>query len=383
MKILHLMLSNFYIDNANYQENIIPRYNKIDGHDVYIIASRDTFINNSSIGLAESGEYLNEDGIPVVRLDYLPIINDFFSMKFRAYKGLRQYLEKINPDVILFHGTCAWELNVVSKYIKRNKTTRLFVDSHEDFNNSANNFLSKHILHNLFYKKILQRNLKYIEKVLYITKETYNFLHDFYKVPEEKLAFFPLGGELPDPLKYKAIRLKRRAEVGASPQDILCIHSGKLDKLKRTQEILSAFSSVKRDDLKLIIIGKVEGDFVSVFENYVKNDKRIQYLGWKSGADLREYLMAGDLYIQLGGQSATMQQAVSNGNAVALYPFESHTYLLGDSSYYISNEEDLKKLLTDITSENIEEMKSRVSKVARDILDYQQISRAFLTATEM
>ena len=73
MRILHLMLACFYIDNYNYQENILPRINKQDGHDVKIIASVEMFIDNESIGCVEPGRYVNEDGIEVVRLPYKKI----------------------------------------------------------------------------------------------------------------------------------------------------------------------------------------------------------------------------------------------------------------------------------------------------------------------
>ena len=65
MKILHCCLSCFYIDNYNYQENLLPRQNKIDGHDVSIIASTEVYINNTKLGYCEPKKYVNEDGIPV------------------------------------------------------------------------------------------------------------------------------------------------------------------------------------------------------------------------------------------------------------------------------------------------------------------------------
>lgn len=40
MKILHLCLACFYIDGYTYQENILPRINREDGHDVRILASK-------------------------------------------------------------------------------------------------------------------------------------------------------------------------------------------------------------------------------------------------------------------------------------------------------------------------------------------------------
>jgi 1,2-diacylglycerol 3-alpha-glucosyltransferase len=43
MKIVHLCLSAFYVEGFGYQENVIPRYNRKDGHEVVIIASRFTY----------------------------------------------------------------------------------------------------------------------------------------------------------------------------------------------------------------------------------------------------------------------------------------------------------------------------------------------------
>ena len=43
MKIMHLMLSSFYIDNYSYQENLLPKYHKKLGYEVEIVASLFTF----------------------------------------------------------------------------------------------------------------------------------------------------------------------------------------------------------------------------------------------------------------------------------------------------------------------------------------------------
>ena len=72
MKIVHLCLSNFYIDNFGYQENILPKYNKDDGHEVTIIASRFTY-QKGKPGLADVGEYINADGIKAVSYTHLDV----------------------------------------------------------------------------------------------------------------------------------------------------------------------------------------------------------------------------------------------------------------------------------------------------------------------
>ena len=120
MKILHLAISCFYVEGYNYQENILPRINKEHGHDVLIIASRETFINNSKHGYAKSGTFTNEDGIQVVRLKYKYWLPKFINRKLRIYSGLYKKLNEFKPDIIMFHGMAAIDLLTVRKYIIKN-----------------------------------------------------------------------------------------------------------------------------------------------------------------------------------------------------------------------------------------------------------------------
>jgi hypothetical protein len=187
MKILHCCLSCFYIDNYNYQENILPRQNKADGHEVLIIASTEIFINNSELGYTNPSRYVTEYGVPIIRVPYQKIFAHYISTKIRKYIGVYKLIEEFNPDVILFHGCCAFELLTIARYIKKHSNVKLYVDSHEDFNNSARGFVSKNILHKLFYKNILRRSLQSISKVFYITYETKLFLLRELMLPTETL----------------------------------------------------------------------------------------------------------------------------------------------------------------------------------------------------
>jgi glycosyltransferase involved in cell wall biosynthesis len=376
MRILHLMLSCFYIDNANYQENVIPRQNKKDGHEVLIIASTEVFIKNNILGLTFHGSYINEDGIPVTRLPYNRIVNKLISTKVRSYPNLYKLIAGFAPDVILFHGTAAYALITVTEYKKNNPLVRFYVDSHEDYHNSATNYLSKQILHKIFYKQIIQYCLPYIDKILYITYETLIFLKDAYGIPEHYLQFFPLGGTIPEFEKRESVRNKIRSELKIGEDQILIIHSGKLDAKKRTSEIVNAFREVTNKNLRLLIIGSMDDAVSESTIPIIEADPRIHYLGWVNSSLLQDYLCAGDLYVQLGGQSATMQNAICCGCAAAIYPYESHKFLLKDSVFYINNTDDLIDVLKMVsTDRTILEEKRKISfNIAETILDYKIIS---------
>src|SRR5665648_38300 len=102
MKILHLCLASFYIDNYSYQENLLPKYHKKSGQDVEIVASLVSFDKNGEPSLLEnSNTYSNEFGIPVTRLEYKKTL---FSKKLRRYTGTYEFLVKSKADIIFIHG---------------------------------------------------------------------------------------------------------------------------------------------------------------------------------------------------------------------------------------------------------------------------------------
>ena len=196
MKISHLCLSCFYIDNFSYQENILPRQNKQDGHEVQIIASTETYASDSRLGYLSPGRYNNEDGIPVVRLGYRKFLPHSIMKKLRMHHGVLELLEEFGPDVILFHGLCGWELLSVANFKKRHPQVRVYADSHEDANNSARNVLSRTVLHKIYYRTILNLALPYIRKILCVSLDTVDFVKNTYGIPESAMEFFPLGGNI-------------------------------------------------------------------------------------------------------------------------------------------------------------------------------------------
>src|SRR5699024_6237929 len=150
MKIIHMCLANYYTDNYGYQENMLPMQNKLDGHDVTIIASTEMYVNNKELGYVNPGEYKNEHGIKVIRIPYRKILPHRAMRKIRTYTHVYEILKNENPDVILFHGPQSYDLLTVARYKKDNPMTKLYVDNHADRGNSARGYISKNILHKLY-----------------------------------------------------------------------------------------------------------------------------------------------------------------------------------------------------------------------------------------
>ncbi|MEG1584294.1 MAG: hypothetical protein RR361_04515, partial [Anaerovorax sp.] len=275
MRILHCCLSCFYIDEYNYQENILPRQNMLDGHVVMILASTEIYSNNKSLGYIDSRAYYNENSIKVIRIPYRFFPIKFISHKIRSYVGAIKVIETFAPDVILFHGTCGYELISVAKYKQAHPNVKLFVDSHEDKNNSGRSFVSKNILHKMFYKHILNQALPCIDKIFYVTYESATFLKEMYGIPESMLEYYPLGGTVVEGRERENKRncIRNQHKIGSS--DILLVHSGKMSKEKKTGDLVRAIHETQANNLRLLILGSMTDDVAKDVMPVVEVDSRI------------------------------------------------------------------------------------------------------------
>ena len=191
MRIVHLCLSCFYVDGYAYQENELVRQHVEDGHEVTVIASMENIGSDCRLIYVEPADYLGQDGARVIRLPYRRWLPHKVMRKLRLHPGVFKLLCQLNPEVILFHGLCGWELHAVARYKRENPSVRLYVDSHEDHNNSARNFVSRHLLHRLYYAWIIRRCWRWFDKVLCISIETMVFVAGTYRVPRDQLEFYP------------------------------------------------------------------------------------------------------------------------------------------------------------------------------------------------
>lgn len=374
MRILHLMLACLYIDNYNYQENILPRINKEDGHEVKIIASTETYIDNTYLGYVEPQRYMNEDGIEVVRLAYRKSIFKLWEHKRRAYIGLGNELEKFNPDVIMCHGVHFKDLDVVRAFKQKNPNVVIYADNHADYYNSGQSFASKYVLHKFFYIPIVRRNLSVIKKVLYVSESTRVFMTELYKIPREKTQEFLIGGIVLQNAEYLSIRTAYRDKLNVKQDDIVIMHSGKLCKAKRTKELVEAFINANIANQKLVIIGSISNDNTDLVD-LINSDQRIRYLGWKNSEELFGYLAACDIYAQPGTQSVTMEEAACSNCAMMLYPYDDYKHIFNEKALYVKDKYEITDILKRIASGDLDINKVRNDcyKVAKQILDYKTI----------
>ena len=347
-----------------------------------VIASTDTFDADKRPCFVEPSTYIGTDGAQVIRLPYRQLIPRVLAAKIRAYLGVQSILKRLSPDIILFHGLCAWELLNVAKYVDENRNVLLYADCHEDFNNSARSFFSKWGLHYSFYRPIVRHCLAKMRKILCVSQESIYFAQHMYGIPSRLLEFFPLGGVIFDDATYAATRKSTRAERGWPETEIIFMQCGKIDTAKKLASSLRAFMTVPGSHLRFAIVGQIMSDVENEVRPLISADFRIQELGWVDSRQLQALLCAADVYVQPGSQSATMQMSLCCRCAVVLANVLSHHVFVEANGILVDDDKGLALALLTLGQETptrLHQMSARSASIANKLLDYRHLANRVLS----
>ncbi len=374
MKILHLGLVSHYTEGMTYQDNFISDINSRHGNEVIYISDNYLYKGNEIIEVQEEDKNL-KNNVRLIRVKHDKILNKFITSKIQKVKKLNIMIQNMKPDCILYHGVCGYELMTVAKYKKTHPELLFYVDSHEDFNNTAKNILSKFAykyIHGYFLKKALP----YINKILYISEESKDYLVEMYDLNEKMLEWFPLGGTIVSEEVLRKNRQEVFKKLNFDDNVIVFGHSGKLDRNKKTRELIRAFSSIKNPTFRLIIFGSIPNEEQEELISLIESDSRIVFLGWQNDTEILKLLSAIDMYCQPGTQSATMQNAMCCKSALMLYPYKSHVIYLQNNGYFVKDEIEIMNVFENISNNpsKLIDMKNESYNFASKFLDYEKLS---------
>jgi hypothetical protein len=378
MRIVHACLSNFLVDGTAYQENQLIRQHVHDGHDVLVLASTETHSPGGYLTYVEPSEYVGAEGARVKRLPYAPFLPHRLARKVRSYSGTYDALKEFCPEVILFHGACAWELRAFGRYASEYPEVLFYVDSHEDWNNSARTALSREVLHRRFYGPVLRGVLPVVKKVLCVSTESVDFVSNLYRVPKEMLEFYPLGGHPVEFEEYARRREATRRLHHVADGQILLVQSGKQTRRKKLLQSLRALSSCSDESLRMFVVGVLQADIREEAEALIAADSRVRHLGWKTPEELTDLLCAADVYLQPGTQSVTMQHSLCCWCAVILDDVPAHEPYISGNGWLLNPKLGISDVLQRLRSSDLEAMQLSSYRLATRLLDYRHLSTRIL-----
>lgn len=341
MKIVHLCLSCFYIDNYSYQENMLPKYHVKMGHDVTVVASLASFNKDGKPCLLESAsEYVDNNGYKVIRLEYKTPKKIYKTL--RRYKNFYKTLEKEKPDIIFSHGVSMSDNSVLKKYLQRHPNVKLYADNHADYINSATNFLSKNILHKIIWKYYAKKVEPYLVKCYGVTPMRCRFLKEMYNINPNIIEFLPMGvDDEAIPSNRNEIRNLLRNQYGLSNDDILVFTGGKIDKRKNIHILIDAIKELNTAKLHLVICGVLTPEMDYLKEEFNSN---IHYLGWCDSEQVMNNMIASDIACFPGTHSTLWEQVVGVGLPSILKYWNEMTHMDIDGNCIFIKGDDITEL---------------------------------------
>lgn len=382
MKILHVCLAAFYIDNYSYQENILPREHKKMGYQVEILASTETFIDGINLGYTNSGMYFNEDNIQVTRIDYSKFLPHQINKKLRIYKSVKTYLNQSKPEIVFFHDLQFWNVREFITFKKKNKNIKYYADCHTDFSNSAKTFLSKYLLHKLIYRSFVRKIDPYIKIHYGVLPSRCEFLAKMYGIDRSKIKLLVMGAEDEKVAFYTNNNTISQLKLKYGINDeLVFLTGGKIDQHKfQVLNIMKAFKVIIEKSnlkIKLIVFGSLDDKIQSVFYNNLI--KSIEYVGWVDSTKSYELMSISDILLFPGRHSVYWEQAIGMGKPLIVKKWDglNHIDFGGNVEYFLNDKvEDYVKIIEDlIVNQRYIKMKSIAESFKKNDFLYSEIAK--------
>ena len=364
MKILHICTSGEYTEGFSYQDNLLTKYMKKQGWDVYIIASPLAYDEKgNTVWLTVPQNYVNDDGVKVTRLPFRKPLK--IRKKLRSMEGFYEKMEEIKPDVIYIHLPQTSDTAVVTRYIKKHPNVKLYCDNHADFSNSATNWFSKNVLHKIIWKHYVKKADKYAEIFYGVLPARVEFLKNVYGLSADRCKLLVMGGD--DDLVIAAdkpeVKHKLREQYGLSDDDFVVMTGGKIDAWKtQTLLLMQAVKNIDDPKLKLIVFGSVSDDLIDKV-NELADGKKIQYIGWVKADDSYRYFSAADLVVFPGRHSVFWGQVTAQGIPMLCKWWEG------------TDDVDLGGNVKFLTKDSVEEIQGEIQKLLDNPDEYKKMKK--------
>lgn len=358
MKILHICLNGPYTEGLNYQENLLTKFQKKEGHDVFIIASEWMWNKEGKIQQVINKKYVNDNGVTVYRIPIKKNKNVFYS--FKKYEDFYSIIHDIKPEIIFVHGIQFFDIKTIKKYAKK-YDVKVYIDNHSDFSNTARTLMKK-----IFYKTVWKHYAKLIEpytiKFWGVLPARVDFLIKMYGLPKQKCDLLVMGANDEFVKKYSSekIKIETRKELKIKEDEFIIVTGGKIDKFKlQTILLMKAVKKINKN-IKLIIFGSIEDEIKNEFEEICDNNK-IKYIGWISEEESYKYFSIANLVIFPGRHSVYWEQVVAMGIPMVCKYWEGTTHI------------DIGGNVIFLHEDTIEEMENIIIKLFEDKNKYNEI----------
>ena len=378
MKIVHICLAAFYVEGLGYQENVLPQRHAELGNEVTVLTSDFVFNSKQEGGKREQLDYVNDFGIHVKVLQRSTRYG--YYSRFRDFDGVYAALESEKPDIVFVHGGQFVALKDVIKYCKKRREVKLFIDQHGDYYNMKIDTWKSKLVQRRIYGHWMRKAVPFTKKFWGVTPWRCQYLHEVYKIPEDKIGLLVMGGddryihfdEVPK------LRTDIRKQISLKDDDFVAITGGKIDSTKNIHLLMQAIAELDMDNLKLIVFGMPNDEMKAQIDK-LSEDKHIINIGWLDSTKVYDYFLASDLAVFPGTHSVLWEQACACGIPGVFKDWEGmHHVDTGGNCKFLHKDstEEIKEVLSEIIGdkEKYYGMKQAAEKSKKDFF-YSEIAK--------
>ena len=382
MKIVHVCISAPWSEKYAYQENLLPHYHRLMGHDVSIIAPVFSKVGDYGGNREPAGESFLLDGSKVIRLEP-QFDNGKFLSHIPSVKGLKKTIIKEQPNLLFLHDVCCYNYRCIPAIKKEYPGLKVVVDNHCDYVNSLHSPITRFLHKVLFRFGLVVKLISNVEWFYGVTPSRCTFLHEVYGIPENKIKLLVMGADDDKMMIEKRAQLREevRKRHGIEEDDFLIVTGGKIDRLKNIHVLAHAVNLLHKDNVKLLVFGRINDDMQPLFD--AEQSPNIITIGWVNSDKVYELFYAADLIVFPGLHSVLWEQAVASKTPCAFSKMQGfeHVNVNGncilmtgkDTEYYknmlselLGNKKKYNMLIANSTNKATE--KFYYSKIARQVL---------------
>lgn len=359
MKIVHI--SESYIEGWGYQENLLPLYQKLAGHEVVVVSNNNHLVDikNRPELIAQIMDKGNEywcDGIKIYKIK--TFLNISSNASFICY-GLYKILEKEKPDMIFHHNLNTSSLTVAARYKDKHPKVKLYVDNHADWINESKNRL----WHALFYDIIIPLQVKClgnrVDNYIGVSPLRCKYLKEVFKVPEKKIRFLPIGCDTIGTQQVTKNREQLRKQYHIQDDSFVVVSGGKLDRSKGTLVLIEACNSLKEkiSNLRLVLFGKIDEEVMKAaqFHDWITME------GWCDRKKTLSLLKMADVACWPWLHTTLIEDAVATGTPLVVKMSDNVSHFAKEHAGIFLKCGDYQELINAILDINANSSKYRES----------------------
>ena len=164
--------------------------------------------------------------------------------------------------------------------------------------------------------------------------------------------------------------------------DFLVVTGGKIDKLKNIHVLAHAVNSLKRENVKLLIFGKINENVQPLFD--AEATPNIITIGWVDSDKVYELFYAADLIVFPGLHSVLWEQAVASKTPCAFSKMDGFEHFNVNNNCILMTGKDAgyyKDMLTNLldNKEVYLKLKSNSNSPATEKFYYSRIAQQVLS----